>query len=165
MAGTRWRVEVTGLRQVLDALSETDKRAARVVVKEITAAGKAVAGNAASRVGGRPVSGWGPWLSGGRDLSFEPTAVRTGYKLRRNNFRRRGVSAGAGWDVYQTTPGGAIFEILGSGSSRLVDAVSARFPGRQPRNLLPAYYSVMTPEQVERIRDTITNEARKAGLV
>jgi hypothetical protein len=165
MAATRWKVEVTGLRQVLDALAEVDKRAARVVVKEITEAGKGVAAAAAGRVSGQPLSGWGQWVSGSRDLSYDVGSVRSGYKLRRNNFRRRGVTAGAGWDVYQTTPGGAIFELLGSGSTNFVQSIADRFPGRQPRTLLPAYYDVMTPERVEQIRDTITNEARKAGLV
>lgn len=165
MATTRWKVEVTGLRQVLNALAKTDDQAARIVVKEITAAGKGVAAAAAGRVTGQPLSGWGAWLSNGRDLSFNTGTVRGGFKLRRNNFRRRGVSAGAGWDVYQTTPGGAIFELLGSGSSPFVQRIAERFPTRQPRTLLPAYYDVMTPELVERIRDTITNEARKAGLV
>jgi hypothetical protein len=171
---TRWTVEVTGLRQVIDALNESDKKAARVIVKKITDAGKRVAASASYNVPGtNPVSGWGVWTSArdGRDLGFDPATVSRSFKVRRNNFRRRGVSAGAGWDVYNTSPGGSIWEVMGSGQRvttssglAMVDAVNDRFPAKQPRSLFAAYYQNMTPEFRDEVADLILTEMRKAGL-
>ncbi|MBV5336419.1 hypothetical protein JZU48_05480, partial [bacterium] len=61
MAGNGgWKVEVTGLRQLLDALTEMDKKAAKVITKGITDAGKDVATAASyESPGTTPVSGWG----------------------------------------------------------------------------------------------------------
>lgn len=165
MAG--WKVEVTGLRQVYDALNQTDKAAVRVITKRITEAGKAVASSASSMSPRQnPISNWGTWFSSsGRDLSFSPATVSGSYKLRRNNYRRRGVSAGIGWDVYQTNPGGAIFELLGKGSSDFVQTIAGRFPGKQPRVLIPAYRQGMPRGLADDIAKDILNEAKKAGLV
>ena len=170
---TRWTVEVSGLRQVLDALNESDKKAARVIVKKITDAGKRVAVSASYLApGDKPLSGWGPWTTpGGRDLSFDPARVASSFKVRRNNFRRRGVSAGAGWDVYNTSPGGSIWEVIGSGErvttasgAAMVRAVNERFPAQRPRSLFAAYYQNITPEFRDEVRDLILAEFRKAGL-
>lgn len=163
-----WRVEVTGLREVIDALNEVDKRAVRIITKRITDAGKSVVSSAQSLAPSEnPVSNWGTWFDSGsgRDLSYGPSTVRSSYKLRRNNYRRRGVSAGIGWDVYQTNPGGAIFELLGKGSTPFVERVAARFPGKQPRVLIPAYRAGMPSDLSEQVTQEILDEARKAGLV
>lgn len=171
MAG--WKVEVSGLREIYDALGEMDKKAQRRINQAITDAGKKIAANAAALTPDNPVSNWGAWTQAGRgrDLSFQPAAVAAGFKVSRNNFRRRGVSAGIAWDVVQSNPGGNIFEVMGSGrrvstraGAHLVRTVSERFPSRSPRNLFRAYYSVMTPELRDEIRDSIIEEARKAGL-
>lgn len=173
MAGNGgWKVEVTGLRQLVDALGEMDKAALRSLTKEVTQAGKAVASNAAGRVHSQPMSGWGRWDHGGRDLGFNTGAVASGFKLRRNNYRRRRVSAGVGWDVLQTNAGGSVFEVIGD-KSRLsgwrtgesfVDTVLGRFPMKQPRTLIPAYYAGFPEETRDKIRDSILDAARKAGL-
>lgn len=170
MAG--WKVEVTGLRQVYDALGEMDKAAQKALTKEITNAGKGVASAAAAMVMDRPMSGWGPWTHKGRDLGFDVSAVASGFKLRRNNFRRRGVSAGIGWDVYQTNAGGNIFEVIGDKSrlsgwrsgEQFVNTVRERFPGKQPRTLIPAYYAGFPEDTKDKIRDMIIDAARRAGL-
>lgn len=162
-----WRVEVTGFRELINALQEADKRAANTIIREITNAGKRAATNASYLVPGKnPVSGWGKWIDAktGRDLSYEPATVSASFKLRRNNFKRRGISAGIGWDLYQTNPGGAIFELLGTGSSQFVESVSGRYNRKQPRTLIPAYYSVMTEDFQKKIHNMILTEARKAGL-
>lgn len=166
MAG--WVVEVTGLRQVIDALNETDKSAVKIITKRITAAGKAVAASASSLAPrDNPISNWGTWFDSrsGRDLSYNGSTVTTSYKLRRNNYRRRGVSAGIGWDVYQTNPGGAIFELLGKGQTPFVETIAARFAGKQPRVLIPAYRAGMPLGLADDITAEILAEARKAGLV
>lgn len=165
---TTWKIEVTGLRELVNALEQTDKAALRSLTKKITEAGKRVAAEASYIVpGANPISGWGKWIDArtGRDLSYEPSTVSGSFKVRRNNFRRRGVSAGAGWDVYQTNPAGAIYELLGSGSSQFVDSVAGRYTGKQPRALIPAYYAGFPESTRQEIADDILNAARKAGLV
>lgn len=166
MAG--WKVEVTGLRELVNALQETDKAALRSLTKRITDAGKRVVAEASYIVPGtNPISGWGKWVDArtGRDLSYEPATVSASFKLRRNNYRRRGVSAGVSWDVYQTNAGGAIYELLGSGTSQFVDSVAGRYTGKQPRALIPAYYSGFPESTRQEIADDILDAARRAGLV
>lgn len=170
-----FRVEVTGFRQLYDALAEIDKKAARLVVREITKAGKAVATDASYRTPGTPpLSNMGTWnalgKAGTRDLGYNPAAASAGFKVKRNNFRRRGISAGLGFDVVQTNAGASIFEVIGSGKrvrtasgAALVRNINARFPGRNPRSLFPAYYAQMDGVR-DRLRDIILTEARKAGL-
>lgn len=173
-----WKVEVTGLREIIDALGEVDKTAQKEVTKFITEGAKRVANVAKGRIGSRPMSNWGPWFysKNGRDLGFEPSSVASGIKVRRNNFRRRGVSAGIGWDVVQGNAAGAIYEIIGSGSrigetpyywqgSQFVNnVVNKGGSGPTPRNLYPAYYSVMNDGLQDDIRDTIIAAAHRAGL-
>jgi len=172
-----WHVQVTNLRQVYDALGEMDKKAQRRVTREITTAGKRVVGHAKDLVGDEPLSGWGAWnfSRDGRDLGFRPADVVSGFTLRRNNYRRRGVSAGIGWDVWQRNAGGAIFEVIGDKSrvggtpfdwqgEGFVDRITARNPRKQPRTLIQAYYRVMTKEFRDALRDQIIREAREAGL-
>lgn len=170
-----YQIEVTGMRQVFNALEKWDAAAAKTINRRITQAGKQVAIQASYLApGSNPLSNWGAWTEQrrGRDLSFDSTAVASGFKVRRNNFRRRGVSAGIAWEVYQSNPAGSIFEVMGDKSrvttnagAHLVDTVTNRFPRKQPRTLIPAYYSVMTPDLRDEIKRTIENEARKAGLV
>ncbi len=173
----RWTVEVTGLRQLINALEATDKRAAKMVTNEITKAGRQVATEARRLAPTEePVSNWGTWNAttargASRDLGFDPVKVAKGFRVQRNRFRRRGVNAGIGWSVYQSNAGGSIFEVMGSGrrvttrsGASMVRTINRRFPGRQPRSLFGAYYRVMTPAMRDRIRDMIVAEARKAGL-
>ena len=172
MAG--WRVEVTGFRQLMDALKLLDEKAYKVIVKEITSASKDVATAASYFAPGRnPVSNWGPWTAtkGGRDLSFDPAAVAGGFKVRRKNFRKRGVSRGLAFEVYQSNAAGAIYEVIGSGArvttppgAHLVAMMNSRFPGHLPRSTLPAYYTKMTPEFRDSLVAQIHAEARRVGL-
>lgn len=167
MAG-EWKVEVTGLRQLYDALGEMDKAAQKEITKQITQAGKAVAAEASYKVpSANPLGNWGRWTDArtGRDLSFDPGMVASSFKVRRNNFRRRGVNAGIAWTVTQTSVAGSIWETMGTGSGQFVSAVAQRFPQRRPRSLFAAYYAVMRPELVQKIRDSIVDAGRKAGLV
>lgn len=174
-----WRVEVSGLRQVLNALDEVDKKASKLIRKEITDAGKNVVSAAQQMTAsqGHPLSGWGKWTFSrdGRDLGFDTPNVIANIKLRPNNFRRRGVSAGLGYDVYNLNAGGSIFELIGSekrvGESRydwqgsgFVQRIKKRYPGKSPRILLPAYYKGLPPDLKDKVRDRIIDEARRAGL-
>lgn len=170
-----WKIQVTGTRQLFDALDQVDKKAANLVRKEITDAGKAVATAASYYTpASNPVSNWGPWVqaSRGRDASYEGARAAAGFKVRRNNFRRRGVSAGIAFTVEQSNIGASIYELIGTGQrtttrsgTHLVQVMNDRFPQRRPRSLFRAYYDVMTDDLRDRIRDRILDEARKAGLV
>lgn len=170
-----WRVEVTGTRQLFDALDQVDKKAANLIRKEITQAGKNVAAAASYYTpASNPVSNWGKWMQAGRgrDASYDGARAAAGFKVRRNNFRRRGVSAGLAFTVEQSNIGGSIYELMGTGrdtttpsGEHLVRIINNRFYFRRPRSLFRAYYDVMTDDLRDRIRDRILDEARKAGLV
>ena len=47
---------------------------------------------------------------------------------------------------------------------KMVAVVNERFPRKQPRTLVQAYYQNMTQELRDSIRDQIIDAARKAGL-
>lgn len=176
-----WRVEVTGLRQVLDALDKMDTGATKIIVKRIKDKGNEVRKSAQARTPGRALRNWGEWFPSRRayknddkrDLSFDNARVTRGFTVRKNNYRRRGVSAGAGWDVWQRDPAGAVFEVMGDFSRvsdeagrHMVEAVNRKFPTKVgPRTLVPAYYDAMTPDFKESVRKQIIAEAKKAGLV
>lgn len=164
----RVRVQVTGLRELFNALEEWDKKASDALRRRIRKAGGQVATAASYLTPGRaPISGWGKWTFSrdGRDLGFDPPTVARGFKVRQNNYRRRGVSAGLGFDVYQSNAGGSIFELIsGQTGTQFVRTIESKFPKRQPRSLFAAYYEVMTPALQNEIRDSIIDQARKAGL-
>ena len=169
-----WKIEVTNLRQLMNALEVIDKSAAKNINKTITGVAKRVVVDATYLTPyNNPLSGWGKWTSSrdNRDLSFDSGAVAKGFRVQRSNFRRRGVSAGLGYDVVQSNAAGAIFEVMGDGSrvtdksgQNMVDVVNRRFPRKQPRTLIGAYYRNMSQEVRDEIRDQIVQEARKAGL-
>jgi cobalamin biosynthesis Mg chelatase CobN len=46
----------------------------------------------------------------------------------------------------------------------MVSVINDRFPRKQPRTLIAAYYQNMSDEVREGIKDQIIDEARKAGL-
>lgn len=178
----KWRVEQTGLRQVYDALRETDRAATRVIEREITGAAKEAQAAAAAMVPGNPVSGWGPWnfSRNGSDLGFVPSEVASGFKVKKNNYRSRGTNRGISWSVQQMNRAGAIFEVMGSGSRvtddpryrnqalHLVRTVNNRFPmpSKGSRILTRAYYRAIPDASAfrERIADMIVDAARRAGL-
>jgi hypothetical protein len=65
-----------------------------------------------------------------------------------------------------------MFEVMGSWNrvsndrvENMVDMVNKRFPRKQPRTLIAAYYKNMSEEVRNEIRDQIVEEARKAGLM
>lgn len=172
MAG--WKVEVTGLRQIIEALAEVDKKAAKRITDAISKAAKDVVAEASYVTPhDNPISNWGQWSQNGRNLSYSGAAASAGFKSQRNNFRRRGVSAGIAWDVVQSNAGGNIYEVIGDGSrvtnssgQNMVDSINARFgPNRKPRSLYAAYYAAVPEDLAEQISDQILDEARKAGLV
>jgi hypothetical protein len=174
MAGglSGWKVEVTNLKQLMNALEVIDKSAAKRINKTITGLAKRVVVDATYLTPyNNPLSGWGKWTQNGRDLSFDSGAVSKGFRVQRSNFRRKGVSAGLGFDVVQSNAAGAIFELMSdgyrhttNGGLAMTKSIAERFPGKQPRTLLKAYYQNMNDDVRDAIRDQIIDEARKAGL-
>jgi hypothetical protein len=169
-----WKIEVTNLKQIMNALEVIDKSAAKNIQKTITNVAKRVVVDATYLTpSGNPISNWGQWrfARDGRDLSFDSGDVAKGFKTQKSNFRRKGVSAGLGFDVVQNNAAGAIFELMGDGSrvttrrgANMVSVINKRFPRKQPRTLIAAYYQNMNDEVRDGIRDQIIDEARKAGL-
>ena len=169
-----WKVEVTNLKQIMNALEVIDKSATKNINKTITAVAKRVVVDSTYISPSRnPLSNWGQWKSSrdGRDLSFDSGAVAKGFRVQKNNFRRKGVSAGLGYDVVQTNAVGSIFELMSNGDRHttngglaMTKSIAERFKGKQPRTLLKAYYQNMSDEVREGIKDQIIDEARKAGL-
>jgi hypothetical protein len=158
----------------MNALEVIDKSATKRIDKTIRAVANRVVVDATYLTPAKnPISNWGQWRFSrdGRDLSFNSGDVSKGFKVQKNNFRRKGVSAGFGFDVVQTNAAGAIFEKMGDGDEEttkagrnLVKVVEGRFPRKQPRTLIAAYYQNMNDEVRDGIRDQIIDEARKAGL-
>lgn len=176
MAG--WRMEVTGLRDLMNQLDAIDKKATRHIRSEITRVARSVRIDAAGRITENPIRNWGSWTDSetGRDLSFTAENVAAGFKIQTSTFRKAGVSRGYGVDVRQASAAGSIYEVVGTGQRvrgegkdrerglRFVRSINAKAGTRRPRSLFPAYYSAVTPEVKNRIRDRIVEEARKAGL-
>jgi|LakMenEpi03Aug12_release.lakeMendotaPanAssembly.Ray.scaffolds.fasta_scaffold816967_2 hypothetical protein len=173
-ASRGWKIEVTNLKQVLNAIEGIDKSAVKSIEKTIRGVAKGIAGDAASLTpSNNPIGNWGQWTfkRDGRDLSFNSSDVAKGFKVKKNNFKRRGVNAGFGFDVIQYDAAGAIFEVMGDGSrvttrggANMVNMINQRFPRKQPRTLIAAYYQNMNEEVRDSIREQIISEARKAGL-
>jgi hypothetical protein len=158
------RVETDGIAQFINRLEKFDKDISKTLKKELRAAAMLTAKNARGRISGTPLSGWGPWKSSGRDLSFAVTSVRSGFTVATNRYRRRGVTVGFGYDVVQKSAAGSIFETVGkSTGTPFVDAITARFSGARPRTLLPAYYSTIEEAQT-RIGDAVARAEREVGL-
>lgn len=184
MAG--WRVEVTGLRETMDALKAADEVAYKGIVQTITGIANDVAQSSRSFLPIEVLNNWGSWgnlsvrrnrsSSTGfalesRDLSYRKGDASSGIKIKRNNFRRRGISAGYGVDVQQTDWAGAIFEIVGEGSrvttssgQALVNAINSKYGSFRPRALVRGYYSVDIESRADDVRDRIANELIRLGL-
>jgi hypothetical protein len=153
------RVKTENLGPLINQLEKFDKGVAKDLKKELSSASDLVVKAARSSVDGVPVSNWGKWIesSKGRDLSYDPGAVRKGYRRITNRYRRGGATISFGQDVSQMDPAGAVFEFVGTKSStdfaRFLNKRFGPVPagGKMPRRLGPAYYSAMgeARQQVE----------------
>ena len=169
----RVRIEVTGMRDLFNRLDQWDAKAGKLLRNKIKDVGKQVATTASYLApGAPPLSNMGTWTdSRGRDLGYDPAAVSKGFKVREAKFTTRGISRGFAIQVYQASPAGAIFEIMGDGSrittrsgAAMVARVNQRYPQRRPRSLFAAYYQVITPQVRQKIKDDIEDAAIRMGL-
>ena len=153
------KFEVEGLAPFVNRLEKFDKDVSKELKAEMRKGADVVAKAAQSTVGGVPISGWGVWNHQGRDLGYNPSKVRSGFKVATNRYRRRGVTAAFGYDVVQSNAGGSVYEVIGDKSrttdsrgEQFVDAVVSRSSARRnPRTLIPSYY-----EGIEQARERIT---------
>jgi len=162
-------VSVDGVAPFVNRLEKFDKDVSKELKSEMSKGAEVVRDAAASTVSGQPISGWGNWNHNGRDLGYKPDAVKRGLKVATNRHRQRGVTTAFGYDVVQSNPGGAVFEVIGDKSrvtspqgAQFVDAVSAG-AGKKPRTLIPAYYKGIS-EAKDRIEAALKTAMRKVGM-
>jgi hypothetical protein len=156
------RMEVDGLAPFINRLEKFDKDISKALKKEMRSAADSVAKTARGMSPqGNALSNWGKW--GGR-TDFDAGAVRKGFKVATNRYRRRGVTVAFGYDVVQGNAAGAIFETVGKTSGTpFVDSIVRKYGGTRPRTLLPAYYAEIEQAQA-RIEEAVRNAEREVGL-
>jgi hypothetical protein len=162
------RVEVDGVGPFISRLEKFDKDVAKVLKGEMRAGAREVSNAAKSQVSGLALSNWGPWNHKGRDLGFNASKARGGYKVQTSRYRKRGVTVAFGYDVAQKSPGGAVLEGAGKSDTNFTRNIIGKW-GPRPnarggkRILLPAYYTGIKPA-TERIEKAIRDAERKVGM-
>jgi hypothetical protein len=162
------RASVDGVGPFISRLEKFDKDVAKTLKAEMRGGAREVSSAAKSAIGGLALSNWGPWNNKGRNLSFERSRARGGYKVQTSRYRSRGATVAFGYDVGQTSPGGAVFEGAGANDSTFTRNIVGKW-GPRPnarggkRVLLPAYYKGIGPAQ-ERITSAIRDAERKVGM-
>ena len=166
------KFEVEGLAPFINRLEKFDKDVSKELKAEMKKGADVVAKAAGSTVSGVPISGWGTWNHQGRDLGYNPSKVKSGFKVSTNRYRRRGVTAAFGYDVVQANAGGSVYEVIGDKSrvaegtqgEQFVDSVVANSSARRnPRTLVPAYYEGIEQAR-ERIKAALQVAMRRVGL-
>jgi hypothetical protein len=178
-----FRIEMTGFGRAMRALEESDQIAFKEIAKAMKTVTSAVKKETQARIPDNPVSGWGAWTSSrdGRDLSYDPAAIKSSVRMRMNRFRQRGTkqSMGLAYEVYLGGSGaaaGAIWALIGKGNrtstnqgEHLVQVINDRFPiehwryGAQgPRALVGAYYAAKPEGFDEEIARKIANAMERA---
>lgn len=165
-------VEVDGLAQFINRLEKFDKDVSKTLKGEMRSAASMVSKAASGLTPGSALSNWGSFTAdgsrggqgrSGNDVSFSSSAVRRGFRVATNRYRKRGVTVAFGYDVKQSNPGGSVFETVGKTSGTFMDNIVAKFTGTRPRTLLPAYYAGIGPAQAK-IEDAIRRAEREVGL-
>ena len=110
------KFDVEGLAPFINRLEKFDKDVSKELKAEMKKGADVVAKAAGSTVSGVPISGWGTWNHQGRDLGYNPSKVKSGFKVATNRYRRRGVTAAFGYDVVQANAGGSVYEVIGDKS-------------------------------------------------
>jgi hypothetical protein len=161
------RAQVDGVGPFVARLEKFDKDVAKALKAEMKRGAAEVAAAAKSRITALPLSNWGAWNSGGRDLSFTRAKAAGGIKPMVSRHRKRNTTVSFAYDVGQKSPGGAVFEGVGVGSTAFVKNIVGKW-GPRPnvrggkRTLLPAYYERIGPAQ-DRIEKAIRDAERKVG--
>jgi hypothetical protein len=168
------QVKVEGLAQLINQLEKFSPEVSKILKKELRQGADNVAKAARGLYPSSGLSNWGMWTadgsrggksSGGRDLGYIGSWARKGVKVQTNRYRRTGVTTGFGYDVVQTTPMGAIYELMGAGSGNMARNMNAAHPrpaGKKPRAMFPAYYEGM-PAAQEQIQAAIRKAETEVG--
>jgi hypothetical protein len=162
------RAKVDGVGPFISRLEKFDKDVGKTLKAEMRAGSREVSNAAKGRIGGLALSNWGPWNHNGRDLSFERSKARGGYKVQTSRYRKRNVTVAFGYDVGQTSAGGAVFEGAGKSDTNFTSNIVGKW-GPRPnarggkRVLLPAYYAGIGPA-TDRIEKAIRDAERKVGM-
>jgi hypothetical protein len=159
----------------INRLEKFDKDVSKELKQEMRKASGRVANESRSLISamGDPLSNWAgySWVeqdrADGRNLQFNMSAVKRGYKVKTNRHRKSGITTAFGQSVVQETAAGAILELAGSRSKGQFNRniISARNSpiGKIPRILGKAYYRVM-PIVVVELRSAIRRAEMKVGL-
>lgn len=163
-------VDVENLAPFINRLEKFDKDVSKELKAGIKSGANVIVDSARRRIMGNPISNWGRWIDAGvmpkstdgRDLSFNPTKVRSGIKAVPTRRRKAGVVVAYGIDVMSTNPAGSIYELVGSRgrTPRFTDRFGG---GPYPRTLYPAYYEGIG-EAMRIIESAVDDAARKVGL-
>jgi hypothetical protein len=173
------KMTVEGIAPFINRLEKFDKDVSKTLKKDMRSAADEVRKAAVKRLpNGNPISSWGRWRQGGRDLDYVPNRVRRSYKTVTNRYRNLGVTAAFGYSVVTENAAAAIFEQIGAdsrkgntswfSSDQFIRTVVNRH-GQRPRVkggkrvLLPAYYEAM-PNARRKIEKAIREAERKVGL-
>ena len=163
----QFKTEGTG--KFINDLEKFNKDVAKALKKDIGRGAEQIVKAARADVIGNGLSGWGPWthLDSGRDLSYEPSAVRSGIKRQTTRHRKRKITYSYSMDVVQNDAAGAIFEFAGSKNESgefFADNIVARYgPVKKvPRRLGKAYYEVID-EVSGKIDEAVEAAEKKVG--
>lgn len=174
------QVEVRGAAAKIDALFRFDKAAWRGIQRGVKQAAAAITQDASSRVPPmglvprRAGSGWGKWMSGGRDLSYHQSNFR--FKTKFRSRSRAGFREVQGQAVLDTSNAAvAIFALAGSRDAsghpfnrninrQTGTRANARDVGMWPRMLTPAYYAEgpAAAETIGKIIEDAVNDVNRA---
>ena len=161
----------------INRLEKFDKDVSKELKQEMRKASGRVANESRSLISamGDPLSNWAgySWFEqdrakNQRNLQFNMSKVKKGYKVKTNRHRKSGITTAFGQSVVQETAAGAILELAGSDNSRATfnkNIISARKSpiGKIPRILGKAYYRVM-PIVVVELQAAIRRAEKKVGL-
>lgn len=160
----------------INRLEKFDKDVSKELKQEMRKASGRVANESRSLISamGDPLSNWArySWVEqdrakNQRNLQFNMSKVKKGYKVKTNRHRKSGITTAFGQSVVQETAAGAILELAGSASMGQFNQnlISARKSpiGKIPRILGKAYYRVM-PIVVVELQAAIRRAEKKVGL-
>jgi hypothetical protein len=160
----------------INRLEKFDKDVSKELKQEMRKASGRVANESRSLISamGDPLSNWAgySWFEqdrakNQRNLQFNMSKVKKGYKVKTNRHRKSGITTAFGQSVVQETAAGAILELAGSRSMGQFNQnlISARKSpiGKIPRILGKAYYRVM-PIVVVELQAAIRRAEKKVGL-
>jgi hypothetical protein len=176
------KVKVEGAAAKIEALFRFDKTLWRAMQRDIREVSETVAADARNRVPTQGLygrsgtsSGWGRWISGTRDLSFDQGSVRGGIKARSRSRSKGGGFREVVGRVDMMSPAGAIFALVGSQnkSGHPFNALVNRQHGGSttmrrnqfwPRMLTPARYAKggEAAEKIGRIVERGVNDINRA---